>query len=73
MSEIYHYITDLPDGLNEAVLVCPDGYTIYTDSSLSREETIKAFFHALSEHIYNDDFYNDYDADYAELRAHESQ
>lgn len=71
MSEnIYHYIADLPDGFKEMVTPCFDGYTVYTDSSLSREEAIKAYKHALEEHILNDDFNREEAADQIELRAH---
>ena len=72
MSEnIYHYIADLPDGFKEMVTPCFDGYTVYTDSSLSREEAIKAYYHALKEHIENDDFNSDETAGQIEQRAHE--
>ena len=67
---IYHYVTQLPDGFKEAVLVCPDGYTIYTDSRLSREEALKAYKHAVQEHILNDDFSSEEPAGQIELRAH---
>ena len=71
MSEnIYHYITELPDGFREAVFVGPDGYTVYTDSRLSREETIEAYNHAVQEHILNDDFNTEEPAGQIELRAH---
>ena len=67
---IYHYIADLPDGFKEMVTPCYDGYTVYTDSSLSREEMIDAYYHALSEHIAHDDFNRDEPAGHVEQRAH---
>ena len=69
---VYHYVTRLPEGFNEAVMVCSVGYTVYTDSSLSREEMLKAFLHAL-EHIKNNDFDEYGSADSIEWRAHEGQ
>lgn len=68
---IYHYVVDLPTGCKEAVVVCPDGYTVYTNSNLSREEAIKAYEHAMK-HVRNNDFDLNDNADTAELRAHES-
>lgn len=50
---IYHIA--LPDGINEAVLPCLDGYTIYLNEKLSPQKREDAFWHAI-EHIQNHDF-----------------
>lgn len=55
MPEIYHYVVPLPDGIDESILPCYDGYTIYTADRLTREQRITAFNHALR-HICNEDW-----------------
>lgn len=55
MDDIYVYYVPLPEGIDEAVLPCFDGYTIYIDSQLSNIEMERAYKHAL-EHIENNDF-----------------
>lgn len=56
MDEIYIYGADLPDGINEMVAPCADGYTVYIDNRLDRTGRIKAFFHAV-DHISGEDFH----------------
>lgn len=56
MDEIYIYGADLPDGVNEVVTPCADGYTVYLANRLDRTGRIKAFFHAV-DHILGGDFY----------------
>ena len=51
----YVYFTSLPDGINEMVVPCTDGYTIYIDESLNDDERLRAYKHALK-HIDNRDF-----------------
>ena len=51
---IYVYYHQLPDGVNEAVLSCSDGYTIYIDPRQSRDGIARSYQHALK-HIYNYD------------------
>lgn len=67
-NKIYTYFVQLPDGINEAVLSCMDGYTIYIDESLDREQKVKAFVHAMK-HIANNDFEKD-DVQEIESDAH---
>lgn len=55
MDNIYHYIGKLPDGINEIVMPCYDGYNIYTDSRLTLKGRIEAYNHALA-HIENNDW-----------------
>lgn len=53
--DIYHYVVPLPEGIDEAVLPCYSGYTIYTADRLTTEERKRAFRHALK-HIYKNDW-----------------
>ena len=55
MDDIYTYLIPLPDGINEVVLPCFGGYTVYIDSRLSQEKQIRSYQHALG-HIVNQDF-----------------
>ena len=65
---IFTYYIDLPDGINEAVMACADGYTVYIKESLDKEHRQRAFTHALH-HIHNDDFYRS-DVQQIESQAH---
>lgn len=58
MDNVYVYYVQLPDGIDEAVLPCIDGYTIYIDSRQSKSEMEQAYKHAIS-HIINNDFEKD--------------
>ena len=70
MDRIFVYLVKLPRGINEAVLPCEDGYTVYLDERLTREELIKAYDHAIS-HIDNGDCSNDtLTVSQKEFRAH---
>ena len=51
---VYHCVTSLPEGVNEAVLSGINGYTVYTSDRLGREETAKAFNHALRKILHHD-------------------
>lgn len=53
MDNIFVYIVDLP--VNEMVVPCLDGYTVYIDVKLSYAEQIESYRHAMS-HIINDDW-----------------
>lgn len=56
VSNEYHiYFVELPDGFNEVILPCEDGYTIYLDSRLSEAGIRRSYDHAM-EHIRNADF-----------------
>ncbi len=58
MYDTFIYVVNLPNGINEAVTPCIDGYTIYINANLSLEEQYKAYHHAMW-HIQNDDFSKD--------------
>lgn len=55
MDDIYTYLIPLPPGINEIVMPCFGGYTIYIDSRLTREKQVRSYYHALN-HIINNDF-----------------
>ena len=55
MDNIYVYYVPLPEGIDEAVLPCFDGYTIYIDSKQSISGMERAYKHAIG-HIINNDF-----------------
>ena len=40
-NKIYTYYVPLPEGVNEAVMSCIDGYTIYIDETLDEEQKKK--------------------------------
>lgn len=68
--DIFIYLIKMPPGIREAVTPCLDGYTIYLDERLTREELIKEYDHAM-EHINNGDFFNDtMSVSEKEMRAH---
>ena len=66
--DAYVYYTDLPDGINEMVTPCLDGYNIYIDKNLTHEKMEKAYRHALS-HIEND--FHGGDVQQIENKAHD--
>lgn len=66
---IYHYVVPLPEGVNEAVLKCLDGYTVYTADRLDEDGTRKAYYHALR-HIKNNDFEKEISVNSIERAAH---
>ena len=66
--DIYVYYVPLPDGINEAVLSCPGGYTIYLNEKLSMAGMKRSYQHALH-HIQNGDFYRT-DVQEIENQAH---
>lgn len=70
MDDIYLYMIDIPGTVNEMVVPCLDGYTIYIDVSLSYEEKLEAYHHAMT-HIQNNDSHSPDPADRIEARCHE--
>lgn len=55
MDDVFTYLVDLPDQVNELVCPCADGYTIWIDARLDAAHREKAYLHALG-HIRMDDF-----------------
>lgn len=55
MDEIFVYIVDLPDQINEYVMPCADGWTIYIDARLDAQARAEAYRHALG-HIEGNDW-----------------
>lgn len=68
MVDIYTYIVPLPAGINEAVMACAGGYTVYIDDRLSPEGRIRAYNHVLK-HIQSNDFEKT-DVQEIEAKAH---
>lgn len=68
---IFTYIIDLPDGINEAVMACAEGYTVYIDESLDAMGRKKAFLHAMK-HIDKNDFFRS-DVQSIEAEAHRKE
>lgn len=70
MDRIFVYLVKMPPGITESVCPCDDGYTIYLDKDLTREELIKAYDHAIL-HIDNGDLWDETrTASEKEMRAH---
>lgn len=55
MGEVYVYIVDLPDRVDEMVAPCIDGYTVYLNARLSYAGRVRAYLHAMR-HIERNDF-----------------
>lgn len=55
MDNVYVYIVDLPDRVDEMVAPCIDGYTVYLNARLSCAGRVKAYRHALR-HIERNDW-----------------
>lgn len=55
MAEVYVYIVDLPDRVDEMVTPCIDGYTVYLNARLTYAGRVRAYHHALR-HIERNDF-----------------
>ena len=55
MSDVYIYIVDLPDRVDEMVTPCIDGYTVYLNARLSYAGRVRAYLHAMR-HIERNDF-----------------
>lgn len=54
MDDVFVYGTELPDGIDEMVVPCLDGYTVYIENRLGHNERLKALNHAMM-HIYRRD------------------
>lgn len=54
MDDIFVYFQRMPHGVNEAVLPCNGGYTVYINDSLDREHAMKAYQHAVTHILRND-------------------
>lgn len=65
---IYTYIVPLPPGVNEAVMPCADGYTVYIADHLSHAGRLEAYKHALR-HIKRGDWKR-LDVQQIEVHAH---
>jgi hypothetical protein len=68
MDDVYIYYVELPAGINEALLKCVGGYTLYLDPRQSKEGMRRSYEHALK-HIQNDDF-SKTDIQEIEYKAH---
>ena len=66
--DIFVYFVNLPDGVNEAVLECATGYTIYIDPRQSKAGIARSYQHAFN-HIRRNDF-NNVDVQKIEGEAH---
>lgn len=55
MDEIYTYVVPLPVGVDEVVLPCADGHTIYLADRLDHQTQLKKYRHAVR-HIRSNDF-----------------
>lgn len=69
-NDIFCYLTHLPQGVHEMVAPCPDGnFTVYIEISLTKEQQIKAYEHAVR-HIRNDDCYRECSVNQVEFDNH---
>ena len=55
MDDIYIYVVPLPIGIDEIVMPCADGHTVYLADRLDRSEQIRTYRHAV-QHIMAGDF-----------------
>ena len=68
MDDIFVYLIDLPEYINEMVTPCADGYTVYINARLSPIGRVEAFNHAIM-HIDHNDFEKE-DVERIEYEAH---
>ena len=54
MDDIFVYFVDLPNNINEMVTPCADGYTVYINARIGRENALRAFEHAVGHILHND-------------------
>ena len=54
MDDVFVYFMKLPDGIDEFVTPCSDGFTVYIDSSLDDRHRRKAYDHAIGHIMAND-------------------
>lgn len=67
-NNVYVYIVDLPNRVNEMVTPCSDGFTIYLNARLSYQDRVRAYHHAMK-HIDRNDFEKE-DVQKIEKEAH---
>ncbi len=70
-TQIFTYVIKLPSKVNEMVLPCFDGFTIYISDQLDDEHRKKAWAHAMK-HIAEGDF-DDEHVQQLERRAHKQE
>lgn len=58
MDDVFVYFVKLPASVNEMVVPCADGYTVYIAERLDQAHRIAAYNHAI-EHIKNGSFEGD--------------
>ncbi len=68
MDDVFVYYVAMPPHIKEFVSPCLDGYTVYINDQLSKEEQLSAYYHAMV-HIVNHDF-EKYDVQQLEMAAH---
>ena len=69
MAEVYVYIVDLPERVDEMVTPCFDGDTVYLNAKLTYAGRVMAYHHAMR-HIERNDF-EGFDIQEIEMEAHE--
>ncbi len=55
MVDVFTYLVRLPDQIDEMVVPCADGFTVYISVNLDEFGRLRAFNHAMR-HILRDDF-----------------
>lgn len=55
MDDIFTYIVSLPIGVDEVVLPCAEGHTLYLSDRLDKTARIRKYRHAV-QHIMDNDF-----------------
>lgn len=71
MNNVYVYIVDLPDRVDEMVAPCIDGYTVYLSTRLSYAGRVRAYHHAIR-HIEGNDW-DKTDVQQIEYEAHKEE
>lgn len=71
MDDVFVYLVNLPDGVDEVVLPCFGGYTLYIDQRLSWHGQREAYKHGLK-HIKNND-HEKHDVQQIEYEAHRKE
>ena len=66
--DIFVYLENLPDGINEMITPCFGGYTVYINQKQTFEGMRASYMHALS-HIEHNDFEKE-DVQEIETKAH---
>lgn len=67
--EIHVYQIPMPPKTHECVLPCLDGFTVYLDESLTYEQRLEKYKHAVEEHIRKNHF-EEKDVQAIEAEAH---